>query len=532
MFIRSVVISAVAGLAAADMCQDFCIQQLGAAGCSKGSWCKNNHDCHALFYTGADRTSICVFTGVGSCRNTYPVLCGDATARLAPPVVTRAPVAAPTTPLRATVAPPVIPTRAVATVAATTASTAAPTATIRPEPTRAAATATIQATTPAPIQTTMAATTGPAVSQVPSTYLTLHYNPVVYDPRPRINVEFLGSAAEIGYSLMFDTGSDVSHIFQANATAAELADQPDSYWPLDDIDHSGDTIRPAKWLEGYHFVGDLEVTDVARTLRYGVDGAIRPIQTAMQLREMANLFSGSTSFIHEIEIDLTTEVDNRATGIGLFGAGRTSHFAEAVRTFAYVGPAAAYTGMPTEQGGTLVIGERNVRALQHFCLDSDRGFSFAPNKPFVSSIHWTIGGAVGLTGGAMTNVDWIIDTGAEGVFVTEEVYGQVVSGITSSGAVVEPITPRTYPRIFNCPANWEEAFPTITLRLGSLDVTMTPADYVSGPQGPMNICLLRLGTAGVSGRANVRLIGIRTLTKLATIFDRENDRVGFCIARM
>ena len=73
-----------------DMCADFCIRQLGPAGCPKGSWCKNNHDCHSLFWTSDERTNICVFTGSSDCLDVRPVLCSEATASTS--ITTRSPV--------------------------------------------------------------------------------------------------------------------------------------------------------------------------------------------------------------------------------------------------------------------------------------------------------------------------------------------------------------------------------------------------------------------------------------------------------
>jgi hypothetical protein len=94
MRILSSVLITLSGIStvSADACQDFCIAQLSKAGCSKGSWCKGGHDCQSLFWTGPDRSNICVFTGAGDCINTYPVLCGEAQARIRQPLPS-APVA-------------------------------------------------------------------------------------------------------------------------------------------------------------------------------------------------------------------------------------------------------------------------------------------------------------------------------------------------------------------------------------------------------------------------------------------------------
>jgi hypothetical protein len=150
----------------------------------------------------------------------------------------------------------------------------------------------------------------------------------------------------------------------------------------------------------------------------------------------------------------------------------------------------------------------------------------------VSSLHWAVAGSVGLTGGRMAPVDWIVDTGAEGLFVTAEVLDDVVAGIVGAGAIVQAAEPRQYSRIFNCPSNFEDVFPTITIRVGAdIDVTAFPSDYIIVPDDAPGICFLKLGSNGVSGRGNVKLLGIQSLTKMVTVFDRRNDRLGFCIAR-
>jgi hypothetical protein len=65
-----------------DDCADFCKQQLGAPRCAKGSYCKKGHDCHALFWTDEQKSSICIFGVDPNCRNSRPVLCGEARDRL------------------------------------------------------------------------------------------------------------------------------------------------------------------------------------------------------------------------------------------------------------------------------------------------------------------------------------------------------------------------------------------------------------------------------------------------------------------
>lgn len=64
-----------------DICEDFCFSQLGEADCQQGSWCKNGHACHALFWTSEERVAICVFTETGDCADAIPVLCEEVRSR-------------------------------------------------------------------------------------------------------------------------------------------------------------------------------------------------------------------------------------------------------------------------------------------------------------------------------------------------------------------------------------------------------------------------------------------------------------------
>ena len=65
----------------ADECQDFCVNELSIAGCTKGSWCDRGR-CHSLFWASESKLSVCVFTGDGKCSNLHPVSCEDAESRL------------------------------------------------------------------------------------------------------------------------------------------------------------------------------------------------------------------------------------------------------------------------------------------------------------------------------------------------------------------------------------------------------------------------------------------------------------------
>ena len=161
----------------ADMCQDLCFRELGRAGCSKGSWCKTNNNCQSLFWTSALKTGVCFFDGSSGCTDVYPVFCNEAEARLGHVIET--------------------------------------TTTVSP----------VVATTP---------DSGPSE-------LSLHCSHQGGDPRPRVKTSFQAHEQDIGFSLLFDTGSDVTHIVRALGTPE--VDAPPSYIAED----AEPVSRAAKW---------------------------------------------------------------------------------------------------------------------------------------------------------------------------------------------------------------------------------------------------------------------------------------------
>ena len=78
-FIFSSIISAVAvAPVLGDGCQDFCLEKLGTAGCTQGSYCKTeNNVCHGIYWVDRASGSICHFAN-GNCSDAQPVTCQDA----------------------------------------------------------------------------------------------------------------------------------------------------------------------------------------------------------------------------------------------------------------------------------------------------------------------------------------------------------------------------------------------------------------------------------------------------------------------
>ena len=66
------------GIVVADECSDFCNMRLDSATCAKGSYCKNNHACHGLFWVDHSRSHICVLGVTAGCTTEILVTCEEA----------------------------------------------------------------------------------------------------------------------------------------------------------------------------------------------------------------------------------------------------------------------------------------------------------------------------------------------------------------------------------------------------------------------------------------------------------------------
>ena len=501
-----------------DMCQDVCLRELGSEGCPKGSWCKNNNDCQSLFYTSADGSSICVFTGWGSCTNKYPVLCADARARTQGGLgATRAPTV-----------PPVLPPKAPIDVKPQTMK-------------RTITTTSTKAPELAP------ATVGSRVSlgrdmhqKAKPTTLVLHYNGLEYDPCPRTTMSFIANGQDIGFSVNFDTGSATSHILEMKGTPEEvaaLATAPPSYLPIDGIDPTMEPVkRPAKRGEGYLNVGLVQRTGEARKIYYGTEDALRAVSTSGRINEFAFLYSGKETYAFEIEIELREQVDNHFTGIGLLGAGRTSHLALTAGIFSYLGPIVDYRDRASGTAGSVMIGERDLSILNSHCLGGQQ-LQFYPTRPQISQIHWVVGGSVIMNNvvGAetlMEETNWIVDTGAHRVFVSTEMMNAVKQAMLYNGAVLVSEKPGHLTKYRKCPP--AELMPSFTFYLGTgakaVAVVLTAREYLRRVDISPGACFLEVSDS--RARQSARLIGIRVLSKMLTVFDAENDRMGFCNSRL
>ena len=136
--------------------------------------------------------------------------------------------------------------------------------------------------------------------------------------------------------------------------------------------------------------------------------------------------------------------------------------------------------------------------------------------------------SVGDAAASIQSVNWIVDTGARRVFVTSEIFDYTVSTIESSGSAVGPYVPGYHTLVSNC-TDYLTRFPVIHVHLGEeLVVPIGPTEYVEWVgRGNVSTCALNMDTGRTADGS--RLIGIQILHRLISAFDRDNDRVGFCI---
>ena len=130
------------------------------------------------------------------------------------------------------------------------------------------------------------------------------------------------------------------------------------------------------------------------------------------------------------------------------------------------------------------------------------------------------------------DMNWIVDTGAQGVFVSTEMKNAIRQAMLDSGAEIISELPGHLPKYRDCPP--AEVMPSFTFYLGTgakaVPVVLTAREYLRTMDDVPGVCFLEVSDSTASQSA--RLIGIRVLSKLLTVFDAENDRMGFCNSRL
>jgi hypothetical protein len=133
---------------------------------------------------------------------------------------------------------------------------------------------------------------------------------------------------------------------------------------------------------------------------------------------------------------------------------------------------------------------------------------------------------------ARADMNWIVDTGAQNLYVTTAMKDAIKQAMLDSGAILISDKPGHLARYQNCPN--AEVMPSFTFDMGTgaqaVSVILTANDYLRTVFDQPGVCFLEVSDSTASHSA--RLIGTQVLSKLLTVFDAENDRMGFCNARL
>ena len=516
---------------AGDICQDFCVQELGLLPCAKGSYCKNHYDCHGLFWTDSRRSAICVYSGRGDCTARHPVLCRDArTASAAVPE------------LSTTLYP----------IYTAPSTTAVPATVTIPNPTAHASqwffgrlfeaigsVLTWTRTDPDPIAQLRARDNVLAMK--------LFFRSEYFSrSHPYVKVSFLNEGRRLGYYAMFDTGSDASYVFAESEShhfrRSDVPFEPDAF-----THERGEPILRAAGEGQAYMLSPHAVPSGSRTLRYGIDSDIREFVSLGSIAENICVFSGACRFtFHNPRLDLVQPPGDHCRV--LLGAQPESPFAIAAGAFAVV-PSTRSDLSPSSEW-QLLIGQNVSIHAERYCIPYDPHIRWFDLLPFTSPT-WHIEGHMWLRQGVsrrsvrepglVERIEMIIDTGGTyRVMLSYLMMDAVISEIESFGPRRIPSNNGRYPRFENCTES-------LWFNGDIMNLHIQPGPDRSDFWDPLNLyfkivqdlefhhgdsdatgqCSLKW-EIGVSGAPNRVLIGTRFLSQVVTGFDRTNSRMGFC----
>ena len=469
-----------------DMCEEFCFTQLGPSGCPKGSWCKNNYDCHGLFWTGPDRRGVCVLDGIRPCTDTYPVLCNEAVARLTQPTST--------------------------TTTTTTTTTRSP----------------------------RTQTGSQDLSFIDLIFPLLA--PLVCNPYVRIN--FLHEGRNLGYWAVFDSAAQSSYAMlepPVQSGRLPLSLEP-RFCPLFGSHADYPISRPANASEAYSLRSrsSRDILTNPGTLAFGI--VLRRFNHSGTIDERARIFSGGGQ---SFEFDLRNMYLVPPPGDGyrvLLGSAYDSDFARAAGTFALI------PGSYILNGYRMAVGRGAADFVQQFCangtpiiwyyLSCRRSWSTIGTMELVSSAdtifspHYT---------NIQQTVELLIDTGALRYwYATSEMVDRVRAILRAHGATESLDSSPTSSILYqNCFQSVLQSLPTFTIRLSPLttylfshryvnEIRVEPSQYLTFPHDePLATCRLSLINGQVHYRDRI-LVSNNFLMMGISVFDRENARFGFC----
>ena len=247
-------------------------------------------------------------------------------------------------------------------------------------------------------------------------------------------------------------------------------------------------------------------------------------------------FRGSVASF-SLDMDVVYSLDPMYKGSDLFSknpgvlaSGRNSDLARAVGIFAFVGKPVK---LRSDSAGQLLLGHHDD--YDTHCKAGYQVQWTQTTNTAITSNYWVVPGSVVASASINQNelqhpVEWIIDTGAAHTYLPNAIYAHVLDSIRQIGyEIVHADESMMHPIVKNCREEAPESWPVLSFIIGGLQVDMQPQDYVQRLFDDECTLLLspdNVRTTSLGPRVATLASGI--LSKLVTVFDRINDRVGFC----
>jgi hypothetical protein len=356
--------------------------------------------------------------------------------------------------------------------------------------------------------------------EVQKPMIELSYHDSLPDPRPRVKVQFQLNNQPTVFSLMFDTGSGRSFILRVDVAGAHKCEEGPPC--------RGNREKPivnAQNGEGYLDDGKGLQLAGSCELKFGHEECNKALPVLKTVKELVKMIGEKDSFEYTTGIDLVNDILNSVIGVGLLGASHDSPFAMKAGVFTYIGPPTDYKFGASKDAGKLIIGDRDFDRISNEHCSGALGFF--PNTAGIGL--WNVDGSVtsGVSG-LSEPMKWLVDTGATNYFVTEKFYEEVVSQLTAKGATVGRRNGLLRAMVMNCPLTTDPI--TFNIGSGPGKISVQVNDYLSNRIPELGVCILELDPADLY-IPGARLMGMGLLSKLVTVFDHENERMGFCLHR-
>ena len=328
----------------------------------------------------------------------------------------------------------------------------------------------------------------------------LHYHPSLKDGRTRVSVKFTSQkeSNSVPFSLLFDSGATKTFVRMRKKDDGNST----SFGYLDN--GQGKPIHEVAW--------------------YGADFGNTKAVFVKEVQEKASV--GENEF--NLSLRLAEQCGDKYIDAGILGAGINSEFTRIFKSFAVVPPKVQFKRFEaTGSAGTLYIGNHEWR---QFCRGRNDPI-YTQVRSDVSNIHWIIDGSVKIGDYETPAMNWIVDTGAQGLMVTEQVYMKLRDIIHGIGGYMPNATPGLYNEIENCVQLYSN-FPTIEIQAGDRSnpyvLHLKPLDYLGSFNHENGMCLMMLDYSTMGRVPNTGILGTKFFERTTTIFDHMNRQMGFC----